>query len=110
MDETSSQASEFEPSSDFEPSPADVDSPPPTAATLDAFLQSQFCGIVGLGCSRSTAADYLGLSPESVRETMSRDPQFALKLAEGGLAMSTKLAQQIIEGGDPIESMATELT
>jgi hypothetical protein len=35
---------------------------------------------------------------------------FALKLAEGGIAMPTKLAQQIVEGGEPLESMATEVT
>ena len=35
---------------------------------------------------------------------------FAIKFADGGLAMPTKLAQQIVEGRGPIESMATEVT
>jgi hypothetical protein len=35
---------------------------------------------------------------------------FALKFPEGGLATPTKLAQQIVEGGQPIESMATDFT
>jgi hypothetical protein len=35
---------------------------------------------------------------------------FALKFPEGALATPTKLAQQIVEGGQPIESMATEVT
>jgi hypothetical protein len=35
---------------------------------------------------------------------------FAIKFPEGGLATPTKLAQQIVEGGQPIESMATDFT
>lgn len=35
---------------------------------------------------------------------------YAIKFAEGGLATPTKLAQQIVEGVDPIESMATDVT
>ena len=35
---------------------------------------------------------------------------FAIKFPEGGQAAPTKLAQQIVEGGQPIESMATEFT
>lgn len=35
---------------------------------------------------------------------------FAIKFPEGGLATPTKLAQQIVEGGQPVESMATDFT
>jgi hypothetical protein len=35
---------------------------------------------------------------------------FAIKFPESGLATPTKLAQQIVEGGQPIESMATDFT
>jgi hypothetical protein len=35
---------------------------------------------------------------------------FAIKFPEGGLATPTKLAQQIVEGAEPIESMATDFT
>lgn len=35
---------------------------------------------------------------------------YAIKFTEGGVATPTKLAQQIVEGGDPIESMATDVT
>ena len=35
---------------------------------------------------------------------------FAIKFAEGGVATPTKLAQQIVEGAEPIESMATDFT
>jgi hypothetical protein len=35
---------------------------------------------------------------------------FALKFPEGGVATPTKLAQQIVEGGQPLESMATDFT
>lgn len=35
---------------------------------------------------------------------------FAIKFPEGGLATPTKLAQQIVEGKAPIESMATDFT
>ena len=43
-------------------------------------------------------------------ETTDVPVPFAIKFTEGGLAMPTKLAQQIVEGRDPIESMATEVT
>ena len=33
---------------------------------------------------------------------------FAIRFPEGGLATPTKLAQQIVEGAEPIESMATD--
>jgi hypothetical protein len=33
---------------------------------------------------------------------------FAIKFAEGGLAMPVKLAMQIVEGGEPLESLVTE--
>jgi hypothetical protein len=35
---------------------------------------------------------------------------YAIKFPEGGLATPTKLAQQIVEGAEPIESMATDFT
>ncbi len=35
---------------------------------------------------------------------------FAIKFPEGGLATPTKLAQQIVEGSAPVESMATDFT
>lgn len=35
---------------------------------------------------------------------------FAIKFPEGGLATPTKLAQQIVEGAEPLESMATDFT
>jgi hypothetical protein len=35
---------------------------------------------------------------------------YALKLAEGGIAMPTKLAQQIVDGGEPLESMSIDVT
>jgi hypothetical protein len=35
---------------------------------------------------------------------------FAIKFPEGGLATPTKLAQQIVEGAEPVESMATDFT
>jgi hypothetical protein len=41
-------------------------------------------------------------------ETGEMPVPFAIKLAEGGLAMPTKLAQQIVEGAAPEASLATE--
>jgi hypothetical protein len=35
---------------------------------------------------------------------------FAIKFPDGGVATPTKLAQQIVEGGEPLESMATGFT
>ena len=43
-------------------------------------------------------------------ETKDVPVPFALKLAEGGIAMPAKLAQQIVEGAEPVESMATNVT
>jgi hypothetical protein len=50
--------------------------------------------------------------PRSGRWIDTRDMPvpFAIKFPEGGLATPTKLAQQIVEGGQPIESMATDFT
>jgi hypothetical protein len=43
-------------------------------------------------------------------ETKDMPVPFAIKFAEGGLAMPSKLAQIIVEGGDPEQSMATDVT
>ena len=43
-------------------------------------------------------------------ETKDVPVPFAIKFAEGGIASPTKLAQQIVEGSAPIESMATDVS
>jgi len=43
-------------------------------------------------------------------ETTEMPVPFAIKFADGGLANPAKLAQKIVEGGDPVESMATDVT
>lgn len=43
-------------------------------------------------------------------ETKELPVPFAVKFAEGGVATPAKLAQQIVEGAAPVESMATDVT
>ncbi len=48
--------------------------------TLDARAQQEFCAIVARGCSRTTAARYLGVSLRTVRNTLEADPRFREEL------------------------------
>jgi hypothetical protein len=44
---------------------------------LSAYDMSTICGLIGVGCSRRTAARYLGCSPATIINQMRRDEKFA---------------------------------
>jgi hypothetical protein len=72
----------------------------------------------GAAVSNRVGEDVLPAQPASVSAII--DQSFSelahvlrkdtLKFPEGGLATPTKLAQQIVEGDQPVESMATDFT
>ncbi|RMF99477.1 MAG: hypothetical protein D6741_08460 [Planctomycetota bacterium] len=47
---------------------------------LDEFAKREILAIVGVGCSRRTAAKYVGCAPSTISRTARRDPQFAAEL------------------------------
>lgn len=51
---------------------------------LDEVKQGQICAILAVGCSRRTAAHYVGCAANTIRNTALRDPKFneQLKKAE----------------------------
>jgi len=44
---------------------------------LDEFRKREILAILSVGCSRRTAARYVGCSPSTIRRTAERDPEFA---------------------------------
>lgn len=44
---------------------------------LDEFRKREVLAILSVGCSRRTAARYVGCSPSTIRRTAERDPDFA---------------------------------
>ncbi len=47
---------------------------------LDHVKKGQILAILSVGCSRRTAARYVGCSPTTIQNTADRDPQFAAQL------------------------------
>jgi hypothetical protein len=47
---------------------------------LDVMKQREILAIISMGCSRRTAAHYVGCSPTTIQNTAERDEQFADKL------------------------------
>lgn len=47
---------------------------------LDDAKKGEICAILAVGCSRATAARYVGCHPDTIRNTAQRDPQFATAL------------------------------
>jgi hypothetical protein len=47
---------------------------------LDDTKKAQICAIVAIGCSRATAASYVGCHRDTIRNTAGRDPEFAAAL------------------------------
>lgn len=47
---------------------------------LDEGKRKEILAIVSVGCSRTTAARYVGCAPSTIRGTAERDPQFAEQL------------------------------
>lgn len=66
--------------------------PPPY---LNAQRQAEVCAIVGVGCSLTTAAKYVGCSMFTLRKTRKRDADFAAALlradAHGELALVRRI-------------------
>jgi IS30 family transposase len=48
--------------------------------SLDEFRKREILAILSVGCSRRTAARYVGCSPSTIRRTAERDPAFAESL------------------------------
>jgi hypothetical protein len=47
---------------------------------LDEIKQREILAILSVGCSRRTAARYVGCAPTTIQNTADRDPKFAEKL------------------------------
>ena len=52
----------------------------PGRRSLDEFRKREILAILSVGCSRRTAARYVGCSPSTIRRTAERDPAFAESL------------------------------
>jgi hypothetical protein len=47
---------------------------------LDDAKKGEICAILAVGCSRATAARYVGCHPDTIRNTAERDEDFAMAL------------------------------
>lgn len=47
---------------------------------LDEGKKREICAILAVGCSRATAAHYVGCHPDTIRRTAMREEEFALEL------------------------------
>ena len=47
---------------------------------LDLFKRREILAILAVGCSRRTAARYVGCSPSTIQNTAEREPEFAAQL------------------------------
>ena len=47
---------------------------------LDDAKKGEICAILAVGCSRATAARYVGCHPNTIRRTAERDEEFAMAL------------------------------
>lgn len=52
------------------------------SGALDDIKKGEICAIVAMGCSRATAARYVGCHRGTIRNTAMRDEAFALALAQ----------------------------
>jgi hypothetical protein len=53
---------------------------PNPRCVLTEVKRSEICAILAVGCSRTTAARYVGCHPDTIRNTAKRDPDFAQAL------------------------------
>ncbi|MBA4019547.1 MAG: hypothetical protein C0483_20480 [Pirellula sp.] len=62
---------------------------------LNAQRQAEVCAIVGVGCSLTTAAKYLGCTLQTIQRTRNREPEFAAALlradSHGELALVRRI-------------------
>ena len=62
---------------------------------LDDMKKGQILGIVGVGCSRRTAARFVGCDAKTIRNTAGRDPEFAGQLAHASQAAEIEYVRNI---------------
>ncbi len=62
---------------------------------LDEIKRREVLAILSVGCSRSTAADYVGCSVSTIQKTADRDPRFAEQLRRAESRAEITLLQAI---------------
>lgn len=62
---------------------------------LDHVKKREILAIVAMGCSRRTAASYVGCSPKTILNTADRDPEFAAQLRRAEHASEIEYLQRI---------------
>ncbi|MBN2022483.1 MAG: hypothetical protein JW809_06775 [Pirellulales bacterium] len=62
---------------------------------LDAFKKREILAILSVGCSRRTAALYVGCAPSTIGYTARRDPEFAAQIDRAEQASEITLMQHI---------------
>ena len=62
---------------------------------LDHTKKCQILAIVAVGCSRRTAAQYVGCSPTTIQNTAERDPEFAEQLGHASRASEIEYLRNI---------------
>jgi len=62
---------------------------------LDHVKRREILAILAMGCSRRTAARYVGCSPRTIQNTADRDPEFAAQLRHAEHASEIEYLQRI---------------
>lgn len=62
---------------------------------LDHVKKREILAILAMGCSRRTAACYVGCSPKTIQNTADRDPDFAAQLRRAEHASEIEYLQRI---------------
>jgi hypothetical protein len=62
---------------------------------LDEMKKGQILAIIGVGCSRRTAARYVGCDAKTIRNTALRDPEFAGQLCHASQAAEIEYVRRI---------------
>jgi len=62
---------------------------------LDHMKKGQILAIISVGCSRRTAARYVGCDAKTIRNTADRDPEFAAQLCHANHAAEIEYVKRI---------------
>jgi len=62
---------------------------------LDDAKRREILAILSVGCSRRSAAQYVGCSPKTIQNTAERDPEFAQRLQHAGQASEIEFLRSI---------------
>ena len=62
---------------------------------LDLKKQNEICAVLAMGGTRARAAEYVGCSPETIRNTALREPEFAERLRKAGAQHEITLLARI---------------